>query len=268
MYGCEIWGFNCLDDIEAVASIFYCILLGLRKNPSIVFARGELGRNTVIPTVYVKIVKYWLKLITVESTRAIHQCYLRQYRLAERGEKCWAWEVKQLLFKYGCGYAWIDQRVDNTESFIYDFKQRCMDIDRQLWYGNVQQSNLLRFYKTIKSDLSLENYLKCELTLVNVNMIARLRGGLLRIAINEGRWTQVPLLDRKCPICNLQEIENEEHFVLKCPAWSGYRGLVLRKFTDLQTLFEEAKFNKNIYWILCEFIKNCVKVRSEILEVL
>ena len=45
---------------------------------------------------------------------------------------------------------------------------------------------------------------------------ARLRGGTLPIAIETGRYRQMPPHDRKCKSCDTNHIENEHNFVFHC----------------------------------------------------
>jgi hypothetical protein len=43
------------------------------------------------------------------------------YELDNVGKTNWATHVKETLFKYGLGYAWIAQEVENTYVFIHLF---------------------------------------------------------------------------------------------------------------------------------------------------
>ena len=40
----------------------------------------------------------------------------------------WATSIKNLLFNFGFGYAWIFQEIGNVEAFICEFKQRVKDV--------------------------------------------------------------------------------------------------------------------------------------------
>ena len=62
LYGGEIWGLDGCDEIEKIANNFYRNILGLHKNASTVFARGDLGRYSMTQSVMVKVIKYWVKL--------------------------------------------------------------------------------------------------------------------------------------------------------------------------------------------------------------
>lgn len=270
LYGAELWGLTGMSEAELVVSNFYRSVLGLHKNASVTVARGELGRHSLMPKIYIKVVKYWLKLITSEHYRAIYQCYEYQHHLAEKGVECWAWNVKQLLFKIGFGDVWIAQGVGNVNKFIRDFSNRCYDMDTQAWHGNVVSFSSLGFYHSVKNDLNLEPFLELNLSKSNVNMIVRLRGGYLRISVNEGRWLKIPRERRICTMCNSNLVEDEMHVLFECTAWSGFRVGLNRfpsfKDRDLVTLFktpEKSFMNK-----LAKYLKTVMEERANIIAIL
>ena len=48
-------------------------------------------------------------------------------------------------------------------------------------------------------------------------MLAQIRLGILPLNIEVGRYRNQPLEERLCPICELQEVEDEFHFLFQCP---------------------------------------------------
>lgn len=271
-YGSEIWGVCDLAAVEKVASRFYRIILRLPSNTSIDLARGELGRRSLKPMIYKRVMKYWLKLLNASPDSMIAQSYRRQFEMAEKGKDCWGLRLKKLLFALGFGYVWVEQEILNIPRFIHVFYTRCVDIDYQNWHSNLMSFGTLRTYRLIKSELRCEQYLKFNLPKKTIRVFTRLRGGLLGIGVNLGRWAtpHVPYADRKCEICNLGVVEDEFHVLFICPAWSTFR---------LQLMNYMCFKNKDLK-ALCntenrELIKNVVKLlevilfeRREILEVL
>ena len=49
VYASEIWGVTGFIETERVASQFYRMLLGLRKNAPVTLVRSELGRHSLGP---------------------------------------------------------------------------------------------------------------------------------------------------------------------------------------------------------------------------
>lgn len=270
LYGSEIWGVDKYDEIEKVANNFYRQLLGMNKNCSVTFIRGELGRYSLMPYILTKIISYWIKIVRCPEQRAIYQCYRHQLELVNNEIDCWALSVRNILFMFGFGDVWITQNVGNCNAFIIEFKKRSKCIDAQNWHGQVLDLPSMRFYSTIKNDLKLEWYLDIGLSRERVNLIARFRGCLLRIGVNEGRWQGVQYENRKCKLCNSNEIDDELHFLFRCRAWSGFRS----KLLDYDCFKNECAFdifevkNKKLMIELFYFLKNATEMRKEILEVI
>ena len=169
-----------------------------------------------------RVVKYWLKLTEAKPEQAIYSCYQAQLRMVENGAQCWAKKVKELLLRYGFENEWNNQTVANRNSFLIEFKKRVIQSEIFQWTGDVKIFGALRLYRTLKSGLSYENFLDVGLSKNEVNLLIRLRGGLLRIGYNIGRWFGTP---RVCPLCNSGEDETEEHFLYRCTAFNHFRTL-------------------------------------------
>ncbi len=114
--------------------------------------------------------------------------YNYQYQLAEKGISCWALKVKSLLFQYGFGFAWQNQSVGHIKVFMSMFKQRCIDIDRQLFNGKVDSFSKLEFYRRIKLCDGFQYYLSC--VEVRAYCIALCTVGLCVPAIAHSRYLQ------------------------------------------------------------------------------
>ncbi|XP_072028409.1 GTPase IMAP family member 4-like [Amphiura filiformis] len=58
-------------------------------------------------------------------------------RLDENGKTTWASPVKDILFSYGFGYAWLAQDIGNEIEFLNSFSQRVSDISHQDWVAEL-----------------------------------------------------------------------------------------------------------------------------------
>ena len=71
------------------------------------------------------------------------------------------------------------------------------------------------------------------LTVKNIkfrNIIAKLRLSLHQLCIETGRHTGIERTERKCVLCDLNDIENEYHFVCRCPVYYNLRRQYLQKY--------------------------------------
>ena len=67
-----------------------------------------------------------------------------------------------------------------------------------------------------------------------------IRTGTNKLLIERGRWCKRTVLDRVCNNCNLNQVENEVHFLILCP-----------KYEDLRKkLYEKIAQISNQKWIL------------------
>ena len=170
-----------------------------------------------------RMVNYWCRILKSSHDRAIYNCYQYQLHLSDTNRPCWATDLKQALFTFGFGDVWMAQGAGNWDGFKHDFKWRSEAIEYQNWYGCVQNFGNLRTYKLCKFEQTVEWYLTLDLPRKIVNSIVRFRGGLLRIGINEGRYENIPYLERICKLCNSNEIDDESHFLFRCTTLSTFR---------------------------------------------
>ena len=55
-------------------------------------------------------------------------------------------------------------------------------------------------------------------------ILVKLRGGTVALRMETGRWGG--LKERLCKQCRLEEVEDEEHFLLRCEGWRPEREVV------------------------------------------
>lgn len=269
-YGSELWGFSGTAEIELIASNFYRRILGLRRNAPVTLARGELGRHELSTMIMMRIIKYWLKLVRSPNDRAVYKCYEYQRIKCENNQECWALNVKALLFSLGFDDVWLNQSPGHLNRFITEFSKRCKNMSIVNWHDKVASFGSLRTYNTIKSNFSLEWFLTIDLSKHVINNLVRLRGGLLRIAANEGRWTNIALEQRICPMCNRNEIEDEHHLIFKCRAWSTFRQnlICFPPFNNHSLCVIFAVKDRNLLLELSRYIIAVIEIREDILRVL
>ena len=81
LYSSEILGFNYFDKIEQVQHIFCKRLVGLSSNTLNEAALGELGRYPLAVHYHLRCMKYWLKILSMQSGRYPKACYAMLYNL-------------------------------------------------------------------------------------------------------------------------------------------------------------------------------------------
>ena len=95
------------------------------------------------------------------------------------------------------------------------------------WLGRVWDENSLTsesggrlvIYRSLKFSPRTENYLEEVLNPGHRRIMVQLRAGCLPLELETARYRspRIPVSERVCKLCTLDEVENEFHFVMECP---------------------------------------------------
>ena len=158
-YGSEVWGTHYVDVIEKVQIKFCKYFLGLPGTAANAATLGECGRLPLMVYYIMPCIKYWTKLLSMETERYPRQCYLMLYRLDQAGRITWVSGVKDMLFKYAVGFVWLSQEIGNADLFLQQFMQRLKDSALQQWNTDITQNSKLSSYREYKTMLNVERYI-------------------------------------------------------------------------------------------------------------
>ena len=86
----------------------------------------------------VKCVKYWLKLLSLPTESLLGSCYSLLYNQCLLGKSNWSSKIRDILFRYGFGWAWENQGVPDENIFLKMFSTRVIDCELQLWVSEVK----------------------------------------------------------------------------------------------------------------------------------
>ena len=82
----------------------------------------------------------------------------------------------------------------------------------------MEKKSKLRTYRKLKTKLVLENYV-VELEREQRRQLTMLRGGTNKLRIETGRRRGECENERICNVCLCKEVEDEKHFILRCPMY-------------------------------------------------
>ena len=176
---------------------------------------------------------------------------------------CWPKKIKLLLNEVGLGILLHIQNHTrkSRRSMLKIIKQRLEDIEFQTWYSDIHndsrringQRNKLRTFRTFKFDYKYEDYLSQVTNKNHRTQLTKLRLSSHNLEIETGRHHkpyQKPE-ERICRLCNLQDTEDEIHFLLKCPVYRDQRSKIL-KLIEHNTKIEAHKLSE--YALFCLLI--------------
>ena len=227
-YCSEIWGTHQAKDIEVIHNKFCRWVLNVKKSTNLAGLYGELGRVPFIVQRKFNMIKYWVKLLTNTDGSLPTKMYQMLREDADSGNSYngnnWAFHIKSLLDSLGLSYVWLQQ--NEIEIPISLIKQRLFDFYFQSWYSDINNSNRLLTYARFKHEFTCEKYLDFITNEKYRFALTRFRLSSHELEIERGRYENKPMIERICKCCNMHMVENEYHFALVCPLYTGLR----RKF--------------------------------------
>ena len=231
-YGCEVWGFHQAPNIEQVHLKFCKNVLGVKKCTQNDFVYGELDRLPMQIIRYIRILKYWLKIVHGKKSHYINVLYCREVRDIDTNDKMsWARSVKNLLCGIGFGEVWYNQGVGNIDLFVKILKQRLTDINFQDWQSRLDNSSRARFYRVIKPQKIYSNYLSVVVSKAHRIALTRFLLSSHSLHVETGRWNRPPTPPERrfCHICT-SKIEDEFHMVFECQLYNELRARLIPRY--------------------------------------
>ena len=139
----------------------------------------------------------------------------------------------------------------------------------------MQNKSKLRTLSFLKQTWKLEDYLITVKNIADRTALTKFRLSDHSLMIEKGRHSNIHQSDRCCPFCPNQ-IEDESHFLIKCPIYSNLRKKLLN---DLETLcigFFYPQDEEFLFWFLlnnpiisgstAKFIRLGMELRAFLLE--
>ena len=83
--------------------------------------------------------------------------------------------------------------------------------------SNREIAKKLRLYSDIKQKFDIAPYM--NLPFQDRQIISRIVGSCHTLHIETGRQRDIPGEEALCKICDLKQVEDEEHFIIECPAY-------------------------------------------------
>ena len=111
----------------------------------------------------------------------------------------------------------ISNEIRKREEYVFVQKTFC-HLENKMLNGNGK----LIFYAKVKKHFGQEDYLKLR-NVQNRNVIRDIWMSTHKLRIESGRYEKIAKDYRLCNYCNLNKIESEEHFMLKCPNYQEER---------------------------------------------
>ncbi len=144
----------------------------------------------------------------------------------------------------------------NRRSCVKLATSKLKDLDSTTWSEmlwndrrNMDNGNKLRTYRTYKSALETECYVKQIINRDHRRILAKFRSCNLPLAIETGRYARpkIPLPDRVCKYCDMGAIEDETHFLIDCEFYSDTRYTLFSKAVSINSNFTSINSHDKLF---------------------
>ena len=240
-YGSEIWGL----DIKVAKQCESVHLLGLKKFLGVDrrtpndLVYGDTDRYPIYINSAIRCIRYWLRLLKMDTNRLPRKAYNMLHILDRRGKINWVSNIRVCLSENGFGYAWMSQGVGDENMFVRVFRQRLIDCRWQEWKSHIDVSDRFDMYRLYSSSHLIKKYLLLNIDRHFCRLVTKFRFGISEINSHAFRYKRAkyPESVLLCPMCK-ESKEDDVHFVLNCPALVSLRKkLIPKKYYTMPCLF-------------------------------
>ena len=113
-----------------------------------------------------------------------------------------------------------------------------------LWHdSNLENGNKMRLYRNFKTRIRTESCVTASIPCEHRKILSKLGSSSLQIGNETGRFENVPLENRICKFCPLNEVEDEQHVLINCTLYDDLRHklfneiiMYVETFNDFKTL--------------------------------
>ena len=235
LYNCEIttayipkkWNFenfienmwNTKFEINKVLNNYIRQILGVDKKTSKNGILSECGKFPLCLKVYVQIVRYWIRLHTLDN-EYMQELLKVELNQRKNGNDSWL-KIVGFLIKYiNCNIDDI-QNNNNTLSlgkFRYEFEKKIKDMYKKSWKENINKSfneSKIEFLCEYKRNFKFESYID-NLNFDNRKTVSRFRLSNHNLPIERLRYDNIDREERLCGICDQNLVGDENHYMIWC----------------------------------------------------
>ena len=186
----------------------------------------------------VNVIKYWLRLAKLGNEDPVRNAFDTLVQLHNFGQRNWWTEVSVLLELLEIDEPDIltTAPVVKKIKIIASIKDSVYKTHRDNCMARLKNSSegKLRTFLKFKTEYCMETYLLDLPNLDHLTAVARLRMSAHRLAIETRRHVKPKICkeERICKNCDLEEVEDESHFLLKCPLYCQQMRTILSYTTS------------------------------------
>ena len=232
----------------------------------------ETGRLPLRFVRLIRMFKFWFKLLTSENCilREIYSVMFNECENPAPPRNNWLFNIKEELSRLGLAYLWHEQTTLSLKIHFPVIRQRIIDHCVQSLFADMCVSQKCIVYKHLVDHFCLQFYLCKPIPVACKKQICKIRMSSHNLFVESGRSQNIPRSERICQLCN-SDIEDEFHFVLKCPVYCDLRKKYIKHYYWRRpSVFKLVQLlSVNNVKELCslgKFIRDAFKLRSSLLS--
>ena len=254
LYGCEVWGFSNINIVEKLQLKFCKYILNLNNSTPNYMVYGELGRYPLSINIKVRMVTFWANMIYS------NKLCTKLYALLQNIDSPWMKCIKNIFDECGLSYVWLNHSFYNVHWLKTTVYNILYDQFVQKWHSDIFNSPKALNYRIFKRSHALEKYL-LTLPIKKAKLLCKFRTCNLKLPIEIGRWNNTRREERKCNLCNTNDLGDEFHYMFSCDQIDiktmRKKCLPVYYYRNPNTVKFERLFNctdQNTLNMLCKFI--------------
>ena len=303
LYGCEVWGSQIFNPTKLLKKdnmktkeyfqfpfeklhLRFCkYILRVNSKSTNIAVLSELGRFPLLIEAVISSIRFFMRMGNYDKTSILYDCFLSNLESMGENSDCWLKNIKILCENLGLNHLWEnygtkhekrDTKISRTifeEIYLKQYNKDLFDNERP---SNPEQGNKLRTFRLFKDNYQQEKYLNLIQDINIRKQFTRLRISAHNLMIEKGRHRRpkpLPVDKQICRYCNLGNIEDELHIIIKCNHFSHVRKKLYEKLNEIFPDFD--KYNdqdKFIFLMKCsdyelalaitKFLRNVEKIRG------
>ena len=174
---------------------------------------------------------FWCNIATGDDSKISTILYKWTKDLYDKNihKSLWLDKIKTTLDEIGMTNLFNDITNVNKNWFKNAVKLRLKDIYDQKWAETVFNNSICLSYRVMTTQNRLKSYL-LKLPSQYMYALCKFKCVNHKMPIVIGRYAKIPVDERKCTLCELDEIGDEFHYLFKCPFFNDHRVKLIKKY--------------------------------------
>jgi hypothetical protein len=264
LYGAEIWGVGCIENISSAQLKFFKRLLYLPLNTPGYAVINEARIQPIELQIIQRTLQWWMKLQNAPADSLIKQCYERLR--SDEDDSNWVGRFKKLVFSPDLDGFWHNQNLQlnhRTCQEILSYHQNRLKMETNM---RIAESTSLYWFKDL-ANYGNENYLNLDLPSSTINVYAQTR---LLNKFNEKLYlngTSYKFFnDQLCTICNFRKNDTLLHLLTECNITEPLRRHYMTHGSQEEFINLIKSNNVESVQKVVNFIKQSLRIRSFVLH--